>query len=96
MFASELNIRSAVVTLELSSILFASEWKYKSADILKGVFVSLFELRHFVSSVADLHLTFLLYMLERSNISVLDLSLNISLVEVYCLYTCIDLCFGVL
>jgi hypothetical protein len=96
LFASELNIRSAVVTLELSSILFASEWNYKSADILKGVFVSLFKLRYFVSSVADLHLSLLLYMLERSNISVLNLSHNISLVEVHCLYTCIDLCFRVL
>ena len=67
-----MNNRSAVIEL----VLFASEWNYKSADILKGVFVSLFELRHFVSSVADLHLTFLLYMLERSNISVLDLSLK--------------------
>jgi hypothetical protein len=87
-----LNNRSAVIEL----VLFASEWNYKSADILKGVFVSLFELRYFVSSVADLHLTLLLYMLERSNISVLNLSFNISLVEVYCLYTCIDLCFRVL
>jgi hypothetical protein len=68
----------------------------KSADILEGVFVSLFELRYFVSSVADLHLSLLLYMLERSNISVLILSHNISLVEVHCLYTCIDLCFRVL
>jgi hypothetical protein len=60
------------------------------------VFVSLFELRYFVSSVANLHLTLLLHMLEKSHISVLNLSLDISLVEVYCLYTCIDHCFGVL
>jgi hypothetical protein len=57
LFASELNNRSAVIEL----VLVASEWNYKSADILKGVFVSLFELRYFVSLVADLHLTFLLY-----------------------------------
>ena len=87
-----MNSRSAVIEL----VLFASDWIYKSADILEGVFVSLFELRYFVSSVADPHLSLLLYMLERSNIFVLILSHNISLFEVHCLYTCIDLCLRVL